>query len=121
MIGIADPEESTKAHDGVFDLSVLLIDHYVVNASKLFSRAIVDVGAIDLTGGDQPTANVGRIIQICRFASGFDDQGFQPHQATAYRNLNRTSPVPAAQLTTPAVSTRSIVSFARLSEPIRVF
>jgi hypothetical protein len=96
MIGIADPEESTKAHDGVFDLSVLLINHYVVYASKLFSRAIVDVGAIDLTGGDQPTASVGRIIQICHFASRFNDQGWQPHQATADRKRNRTSAVPAA-------------------------
>src|SRR5271165_1152268 len=50
----ADAEKSAETHDRELGLPGCLVEHDVMHGAELFAGGVIDGGAADLTGGDQP-------------------------------------------------------------------
>jgi hypothetical protein len=56
MLLLADAEEAAERHHGVDRLAADLVDHDVLDRAEMLAVHVVDVGAVDLVGGDQGAA-----------------------------------------------------------------
>src|SRR3954470_8619533 len=70
VVAFSNAKEAAEAHHCVSDLPAELVNHDVVNGAEAVALPVVDRGALDLVGGDQPVRLVNRDAAVAATCGG---------------------------------------------------